>query len=84
MKHIAKDVYLKRDGQWSFELVRKTIGNGAKNKGEEVFTTLGYYSNMDRVWSKLKDMGYEEWVNGDLQSCRNFINEASESVKEMV
>ena len=76
MKHIAKDVYLKRDGEWSFELSRKKIVKEGKTKGSVRYDTIGYYSNMDKVLVKLKDMGYEEWINGDVASCKNFIDEA--------
>ena len=46
MKHIAKDVYLKRDGEWSFELSRKKIVKEGKTKGSVRYDTIGYYSNM--------------------------------------
>lgn len=83
MKHLAKDVYLRRDGDWSFELMRKKITQTGDNKGKSYYDTIGYYSNMDRVVSKLKDMGYWEWVNGDISSCREFINEACASINKM-
>jgi hypothetical protein len=84
MKHLAKDIYLKNDGDYSFELMRKSFVKEGKTKGNESWTTLGYYSNMGRVMTKLKDLGYTEWVNGDVAACKDFIDTACKSLKEIV
>ena len=82
MKHLAKNVYLKRDGEYSFELMRKTFVKEGKHAGKERYITLGYFSNMERVLNKLKDLGYEEWINGDVEACRTFINTAVDNAIE--
>lgn len=82
IKHLAKDVYLRRDGDYSFELLRKYfVKKEGKTKGKTAYTTLGYYSNMRKVVRALEDLGYAEWVNSDVQACRKFINEACESLQ---
>lgn len=79
-KHLTKDIYLEVEGDYSFVLKRKVISKGKKSKGEERFDIISYHSNMDMIMKKLKDLGYMEWVNGDLNNCRDFINEACESL----
>lgn len=80
-KHLAKDIYLQQDGDYSFELMRKSFVKKGDRKGQETWTTLGYYSNMSRVMGKLKDLGYAEWINGDVAACKNFIETACESLQ---
>jgi len=84
MKLLAKDVYLKRDGEYSFELMRKKFTREGKNVGKVYYETLGYFSNMEKVLTRLKDMGYEEWINGDVEACRSFINTAFDNAVKMI
>lgn len=90
MKHLAKNVYIKKLDKYNFELLEK---GHPKNKEGKVATnddgslkirheTLGYYSNWSRVASKLDDLAMGEWVNGDVNACRAFINEAVSNLKE--
>ena len=81
IKHLTKDVYLECEGDYSFLLKRKVVSKGEKSKGKVRFEIISYHSNMEMVLKKLKDLGYMEWVNGDLDSCRDFINEACESLQ---
>jgi len=84
MKHLAKDVWLLHDGEYNFELARKGFVQGGKKKGEEKFDTIGYFSNMRRVWNRIEDLAYQEYINGDVRECKRFIEEASKNVLEFV
>ena len=80
MKHLAKDVYVHTLDEYNIVLKRKSFVKEGDNKGKEAWTTLGYYSNWEKVVIKLKDLGYIEWINGDVAACRNFINEACDAL----
>ena len=76
MKHLAKDIFLECDGDYSFVLKRKLYTKTGKKKGDAYYEIIGYFSNMERVRVRLKDLGYMEWVNGDLEQCKKFIEQA--------
>jgi hypothetical protein len=90
MKHLAKDIWVHKLDKYNFELFRKwhrenkdgslkvdDDGNLVEGKA-----TIGYYSNMDAVWCKIKDLGYEEFLNADLNACKHLIDQASDNLKE--
>lgn len=84
MQIIAKDIWLDVEGEYSFVLYKKTFFKSGANKGKENYVPIGYYSNMRRVWRKIEDLGYMEYVNADTTACRSFIEEASNNVLQLV
>ena len=84
MKLLAKDIYIKRDGEYSYVLSHKKVHQKGKHKGEEYYSLIGYYSNMERVWHKIEDLGYSEFVNRDFQECRVFMIEISNAVIDFI
>jgi len=83
-QHLAKNLYLRHDGEFNYELLKKGIRKKGKQEGDVYYDTVGYYSNMKRVLAKVKDMGYIEWINGDVAMCKNFIDEAVASIKKLL
>ncbi len=88
MKHLAKDIYIKRLDDYNFELLRKSFPKDKEGSMKKVdgklkvnYSTLGYYSNWQRVWKKLIDLEIVEWVNDDVNACREMIDEASKNLK---
>lgn len=90
MKHLAKDIYLESPDQYNFVLVRKW--HATDKKGEfivddngsikELESPLGYFSNFERVWSKITELGWREFINGDINECKKFMDEASNNFKK--
>ena len=92
MKHIAKDIYVDRPDQYNFVLVRKGYARDKdgvlkiddKGNVKKTKSVLGYYSNFSGLWNKVVDLGYEEFVNGDVNACKKLIDEAIGNMKKYI
>lgn len=83
-QHIIQDVFLSQLDEYNFVLQRKYIIKEGKNAGNEAFQTLGYYPNLDLVAERVGVLAEAEWVNGDFNRCRNYINGAVDNLKKFI
>jgi hypothetical protein len=92
MKRLAKDIWISRPDRFNFELLRKwhtlddngELKRDSKGNIKESTSTIGWYSTFDRAWNAVTDLGMAEFINGDLNECVKFIEEASKNMKEYI
>lgn len=91
MKHLAKNIYIKKLDEYNFEIFEKSHPRDKKTGAYKVdnegnlkvnHNTLAYCSGWEGAWRKIVDKAMEAWINDDVNACREIIDTASKNLKE--
>jgi hypothetical protein len=82
MKQLTEKIYIDCD-DLQYTLYERKIAQKGKNKGKEVYTTLGYYSNIKQVNNALIERGIKEWITGEWNDMLRFVKETQSNLAEL-
>ena len=86
MKQLTEYIFIECD-DYQYILYDKKTRQSGKNKGEEYYDLIGYYSNVEQVSNQLNNLGVKKWINGEFSDCVDFVtrvhNEFLEEIKKL-
>lgn len=81
MRHLVKDFYVDAD-RYCFIIIKKSVGKTGKGEGQEKETNWCYPATISSVETFIANEGAKEWVNGDWNRMKEYIDTALTNFRE--